>query len=190
MEGDNNEFEVQFEELFRGKFRKLVGTALSLPGINVPEAKDAAEAALQETYKKWPTLTNPGAWVYKATISNVMKIKRKQAREARAIRKAQPNDSLPEAHEDPGLMQAEYQRWVMTILDSLPPAQREAVALCLVDELSPAEAAELLGKSPAALRRGLCAGREALRQQLADVSAPEPGASTIPTPQGEGKEVR
>jgi RNA polymerase sigma-70 factor (ECF subfamily) len=189
-----SEFEVEFAALFREKFRKLAGVALSLTGVTLQEAEDAAETALQQACERWPTLTNPGAWVYKATISNVMKIKRKQAREARAVRSAQPDDCQPAAREDPGLMEVEYRQWVMSVLDSLPPAQREAVALCLIDELSPAEAGELLGKSGAALRQALHAGREALKRHLAGEPATEPtptaGASTTPAPMAGRKEVR
>jgi RNA polymerase sigma factor (sigma-70 family) len=190
---------AEFEQLFRESFRPLVGMALSLHGITPEEAEDAAEAALEEVLRRWARLDNPRAYAYKATISNVLKIKRKQAGYGRALRcKARLGDFQPEAHEDPGLMEMEYRQWVMTILDSLPPAQREAVALCLVDELSPAEAGELLGKTGAALRQALHAGREALRRHIAGeaaaeaatVPAPKVGAGTIPAAMAGRKEVR
>jgi DNA-directed RNA polymerase specialized sigma24 family protein len=165
-------------------FRKLVTTALSLGGITFEEANDAAETALKEVWEKWQKLDTPHAWAYKATVSNVLKIKRKQANNARALqRQVYRGDFQPEAFNDPGLTQLEYRQWVMSLLDSLPEAQRDAVALCLVDGFSPAEAAELLGKSGAALRQALHAGREALIRQLAAEpttgAGPETDASTI-----------
>lgn len=189
VEGDSAGFEAEFAQLFRETFRSLVRTALSLSGITPEEAEDAAETALREAYERWPTLTNPRAWVFKATISNVKKIKRQQTRQARAVRKVQP-DYQAEAHEDPGLAQVEYRQWVMSILDSLPPAQRAAVALCLIDEFSPAEAGEILGKSGAALRQALHAGREVLKRQLAGEPAPKAGASTTDAPAAGRKEAR
>ena len=67
-------------------------------------------------------------------------------------------------------------------------------ALCLVDEFSPAEAAGLLGKSGAALRQALHAGREALIRHLADgpttEPTPEADPSTSSAPMAGRKEVR
>ena len=185
----------EFEEFFREMFRKLVKTALSLGGITFEEASDAAEMALKEVWEHWQALTNPHAWAYKATVSNVLKIKRKQANDARVLQhQVHRGDFQPEAYEDLGLAEFEYRQWVMSLLDSLPKAQREAVALCLVDELSPAEAAEVLGKTGAALRQALHAGREALIRHLAGEPttepAPEADASTIPAPMAGRKEVR
>jgi DNA-directed RNA polymerase specialized sigma24 family protein len=189
---------AEFEQLFREIFRPLAGMALSLSGITPEEAEDAAEMALQEVLQRWAMLDNPRAYAYKATISNVLKIKRTQVRHAQAVRrKIRRGDFQPEAHADPGLMEVEYRQWVMTLLDSLPHAQREAVALCLVDELSPAEAGELLGKTGAALRQALHAGREALRRRIADEAAAEATApatraeaSTIPAVTAGRKEDR
>jgi RNA polymerase sigma-70 factor (ECF subfamily) len=187
--------DAEFEEFFREMFRKLAATAFSLGGITFEEANDAAEMALKEVWEKWQTLDTPHAWAYKAAVSNVLKIKRKQANDARALQhQVHRGDFQPEAYEDPGLAELEYRQWVMSLLDSLPKAQREAVALCLVDELSPAEAAQLLGKTGAALRQALHAGREALQRHLAceptTELAPEADASTIPAPTAGRKEVR
>jgi DNA-directed RNA polymerase specialized sigma24 family protein len=124
---------AEFEQLLREIFRPLVGMALSLYGITPEEAADAAEAALKEVLQRWATLDNPRAYAYRATRSNVLKIKRTQARHDRALlRKIRRGDFQPEAHADPGLMEVEYRQWVMSMLDSLPRAQREAVALCAI----------------------------------------------------------
>jgi DNA-directed RNA polymerase specialized sigma24 family protein len=189
----------EFEQFFREMFRKLVMTALSLGGITFEEANDAAELALKEVWEKWQTLTSPHAWAYKATVSNVLKIKRKQANDTRVLlQQVHRGDFQPEAYEDPGLAELEYRQWVMSLLDSLPKAQREAVALCLIAGFSPAEAAELLGKTGAALRQALHVGREALIRHLVGEPATEPtlepgaqaGASTIPAPMARRKEVQ
>ena len=185
----------EFGEFFREMFRKLVKTALSLGGVTLEEAKDAAEMALKEVWEHWQKLTNPQAWAYRATVNNVLKIKRKQANDARVLqRKVHLGDLQPEAHEDSGLAELEYRQWVMSLLDSLPTAQREAIALCLVDGFSPAEAAELLGKTGTALRQALHAGREALIRHLASAPAiepaPEAGVSTISALVAGRKEVR
>ena len=61
-------------------------------------------------------------------------------------------------------------------LAALPDAQREAVLLCAVERLEPAEAAWVAGVSAAAFRQRLARGRALLRAAL-DSSAPSPRAA-------------
>lgn len=181
----------EFEAFFRQMFRPLVALGLSLGGFTLEEAEDAAEAALEEVLRRWSDLTNPQGFAYKAAVSNLMKIRRKQASQNRALRKIH-GDFQPEAHEDPGLAAVEFRQWAMSLISSLPRAQRDAAAFCFIDGLSPAEAAELLGKTGPALRQALHAAREALQSQL-DTPAgfsPKTGASTVYVTVPDRKEVQ
>lgn len=61
-------------------------------------------------------------------------------------------------------------RSVLRLLETLPPAQREVLALA-VDGFTPTEIAELLGKTRAAVRKNLQFARERLKHELAFRSA-------------------
>jgi RNA polymerase sigma factor (sigma-70 family) len=181
----------EYEAFFRQMFRPLVALGLSLGGFTLEEAEDAAEAALEEVLQRWPSLTNPQGFAYKAIASNLMKIRRKQASQHRAMKKAR-GDFQPEAHEDPGLAAVEFRQWAMSLISSLPPAQRDAAACCFIDGLTPAEAARLLGKTGPALRQALHAARKALQSQL-DTPAglsPKTGTSTVYAAVPDRKEVQ
>jgi RNA polymerase sigma factor (sigma-70 family) len=59
----------------------------------------------------------------------------------------------------------EDRQWVTQLLNGLPPAQREAMAL-IVDEYSPTEIAQLLGASPEAVRQRLYVARQRLENEI------------------------
>lgn len=175
----------EFEELFRQLFRPLTMIGLAA-GLTAEEAKDAAETALLEVSQRWLTLTNPAAWAYRATLSAIKKTWRKQAAEERALERKFSGSTPPEIYEDPELAAVDYRQWAMSLLRALPPAQRAAAAYCLIDGLTPAEAAELAGIPGATMRQRLRAAITSLRQLLAEDAA-EPGGlercggtSTIP----------
>jgi RNA polymerase sigma factor (sigma-70 family) len=174
--GPAGESGAEFEQLFREMFRRLTAAALSL-GLTLEESKDAAETALAEVSQKWSTLDNPRAWAYRATVSAVLKIRRKEAADAAAlVRKIRRGDYRPEDHQDPGLAAVEFRLWVGSLLDSLPAAQRDAVAVCFIDGFTSAEAAELLGTTATAIRARLHAARQNLKRYLAADAAAEAAA--------------
>jgi DNA-directed RNA polymerase specialized sigma24 family protein len=165
----------EFEDLFRSEFPRLTAIALSTPGITFDEARDAAESALGEVARRWGELGNPQGYAYKATISHLMRIKNNRRRQDQIVRRhVITGAARPEALEDPAIAAVEFRDWVKSILGQLPPAQREAAACCLIDEMSPAEAGVLLGKTGAALRQALRAARLTLQHLLAEQDAGEP----------------
>ncbi len=183
-----------FDRLFRETFRPLTAVGLAA-GLTLQDAEDAAEMALLEVSQRWPTLTTPRAWAYRATFSAIKKNWRKQSAEARALERKFPHgDYPPETYEDPGLAAVDYHDWVTTLLRALPPAQREAAACCLVDGLTPAEAARLLGIPGATMRQRLRAALQSLHLLVeADVKAAgsgrRAGTRTIPAVTAGRKEV-
>ena len=74
-------------------------------------------------------------------------------------------DETPDAEE--GLQRAQLAARVRAAVAMLPPRQRAAIALCHYEELSGAEAAEILDVSVEALESLLARGRRALRTALA-----------------------
>jgi RNA polymerase sigma-70 factor (ECF subfamily) len=91
--------------------------------------------------------------------------------------------AVPPEHDlDPALTAPEQQEWVTRLLKSLPPAEREVLAF-VVDGFTPQEIALLLGKTNAAVRQNLYAGRTRLRKNLTETGEPEspprhPGGGT------------
>jgi RNA polymerase sigma factor (sigma-70 family) len=153
-----------FEELFRDAYQALLRDAI-FAGGNLHEAEDAVSAALEEVLRRWDRIDNPRAYARRATISLLIKNK---ARGQQRIRdRIIQRGEYPIEHDlDPGLTVWEEQEWVMQLLESLPPAQREVVA-CMVDMFPRKEIAQLLGKTDAAVRQNLCAARKSLVSYLA-----------------------
>jgi DNA-directed RNA polymerase specialized sigma24 family protein len=109
-------------------------------------------------------------------VNAALKIRRKQAADARALGKVRDCVYYSESDQDRGLAAVEYREWVLSLLRRLPPAQQEAAAFCLVDGFTPAEAAELLGTTATAMRARLYAARESLRHYLTEENAAETSA--------------
>ncbi len=61
----------------------------------------------------------------------------------------------------------------MAAIRRLPEGQRAVVVLVALGELTPSQAARVLGKPAGTVRRLLCQARVALHQALADATAPE-----------------
>jgi RNA polymerase sigma factor (sigma-70 family) len=153
-----------FEDLFRDAYRGLLRDAI-FAGGNLHEAEDAVSAALEEVLRRWDRIDDPRAYARRATISTL--IKNKQRGQQRIRDRMIQRGAYLTAHDlDPGLTVWEEQEWVMQLLESLPPAQREVLA-CLVDTFPRKEIAWLLGKTDAAVRQNLCAARKSLGSQLA-----------------------
>jgi RNA polymerase sigma factor (sigma-70 family) len=77
---------------------------------------------------------------------------------------------LEEAREPAQVGHVELQR-VLAVLDRLPEAQREAISLIAIEEMSYAEAAAVLGIPVGTLMSRLARGREALRRMLDEAPA-------------------
>lgn len=153
-----------FEELFRDAYQALLRDAI-FAGGDPAEAEDAVSAALEEVLRRWDRIDNPRAYARKATISILIKNKERGQQRLRD-RIIQRGQYPTEQDTDPGLTVWEEQEWVMQLLESLPPAQREVLA-CMVDLFPRKEIAQLLGKTDAAVRQNLCAARKSLVSYLA-----------------------
>jgi RNA polymerase sigma factor (sigma-70 family) len=171
-----------FEDLFRDAYRGLLRDAI-FAGGNLHEAEDAVSAALEEVLRRWDRIDDPRAYARRATISILIKNKQRGQQRVRD-RMIQRGAYLTEHDLDPGLTVWEEQEWVMQLLESLPPAQREVLA-CLVDMFPRKEIAELLGKTDAAVRQNLCAARTSLVSYLAGRAGS--GQAPVTTTRGEGR---
>lgn len=150
-----------FEEFFRGAYRKLLTVAIYL-GATESEAEEAVASAMEEVFRRWREIGNPLAYARKATVSNFLKSK---SRHNRLIRRLIERGEGAGHYEDAGLTVWEDRQWVAQLLNALSPAQREVMAAVL-QEFRPAEVAQLLGTTPAAVRQNLLAARRRLVQSL------------------------
>jgi RNA polymerase sigma-70 factor (ECF subfamily) len=144
-------------------YRYFLAAPMAL-GATVDEAYEAVQATITDMLEKdtWSRLNlNPKAWVYLAVRHTYYDQQRKRRRDRAVETLPLPSGGDPDGR--PNVW--EHRQWVAQLLASLPPAQREVFALTL-DELSPREIADLLGKTPATIRQNLAHARKRLRANL------------------------
>lgn len=158
-----------FATWFRGNYGNLMADLMRV-GANFDEAQEHAAEAATDLFKAWETVEHPRAWARQAAIHYLIKSRERgqQRLKERLIQTGQ----VTSAREDRRLTAWEDQEWVMDLLTSLPPAQKEVIA-CVVDHFSPAEIAKLLGKTPATIRRALADARQRLKHDLAAAAKAE-----------------
>jgi RNA polymerase sigma factor (sigma-70 family) len=142
----------------RDRYRELMRIAM-YAGATEDQAHDAVQDALIEVAKRWRTIGDPMPYARSAVINNVRRIRRSER-----SRLARQNTYLVQNFERPP---DEPNVWddrdvVEEMLSKLTPDQREIVQL-LLEELSPAEVANMLGRSYDAVRSALTAMRKRLR---------------------------
>jgi RNA polymerase sigma factor (sigma-70 family) len=167
-----------FEDLYRKNYRLLVKIAMYM-GAGKADAEDAADEAMTEVFTRWRQITSPVAYARRAVVSHFLKNKERGPDRVRA-RLRERGEGRHEGREDTGLTIWEDTQWVTQLLRSLPPAQREVMAL-VVDEFPPGEIATLLGRNPPAIRQNLAAARRRLAQALEQDNAATRHISTAAT---------
>jgi RNA polymerase sigma-70 factor (ECF subfamily) len=133
-------------------------------GATMQEAEDAVQTTMSELLRRWEAIGNRFGYARRAVISNYLKEKTRGLKRIRD-HQIELGDVTPEVDDGRAMTAWEDEQWVLQILESLPPAQREVMAF-VVDEFKPIEIAELLGKTPEAIRRNLHATRQRLRRTL------------------------
>jgi len=160
-EGDAPATNGSPEDFFRARYRELVRRVGYL-GATHQEADDAASAALVDVLRHWSTIDNPVAYARRAVVSKFIQARQRERR--RLHRLVEGGEWIaPAAGAE--LSEWEGREWVMQQIRSLPPRQRDAMA-CLVDGLSSAEAAAVLGQTPEAVRQNWASARRRLRTAL------------------------
>jgi RNA polymerase sigma-70 factor (ECF subfamily) len=163
--------EAAFSAFFRSDYQSLL-RAVIFTGGEPHEAEDALEDAMCVAYEKWESIESPHAYVRTVAIRKLIKTKDRKRREQSAT----SDGDGAESGETTGQEIWEQQEWVSSVLEQLPPAQRQ-VLTCVVEELKPAEIAVLLGKNPDAVRQNLSAARKRLKKYLAETSRAEIAAT-------------
>jgi DNA-directed RNA polymerase specialized sigma24 family protein len=159
----------RFGVWFRGNFAKLTRDLMTA-GADFHEAQDAAADAAADLLSRWTEVDHPYAYARRTAIHSL--IKRRERGPRRLQGRMIARGDVMSSGEDPGLTAWEDQEWVTGLLKSLPAGQREVIA-CIVDDFTPAEAAQLLGRTPAAARRALADARIRLKRDLASMTQNE-----------------
>ena len=112
-------------------------------------------------------------WLLAVAANEVRTQWRRASRQLRVARRVGPPPDVRD-HADGVVASLEGRRRVHAVLDAiqrLPAGQRDAVALCLVAEVSPAEAARVLGVTEATVRSRIHRARQKLRALLPEESS-------------------
>ncbi len=161
---------------FRGSYRKVLATVIAA-GATLQEAEDAVSDAMQAVLQAWGRIESPLAYARRAALRRFYKVRIRSRTHEQVSLDLLPDDN---GSTDPTLTVWEDGQYVTQLLESLPHAQREAMALA-VDEFSPIEISLLLGTSDDAVRQRLHVARKRLKP-LTDID----GASNEPTQPKEG----
>jgi RNA polymerase sigma factor (sigma-70 family) len=154
-----------FCDFFRTWYRPLVRDVIFAGGHH-DEAEDAVSVAMTEVFQRWDTIENPQAYARRVAINYA--IRNRQRGLLRITERLVERGDVPlEGDLDPGLLIWEQREWVTLLLKSLSPAERQVLAF-VVDAFRPAEIAQLLGKTEAAVRQNLHTARKRLARRLGE----------------------
>ena len=133
------------------------------------DADDAWSETFLAALRSWPELpedTNVEAWLVRVARRKAIDITRARARHAI------PSDDLPDRPSRLGNPEND-DSGVWAAVAALPERQRLAIAYHYVGGLPHAETAEIIGGSPAAVRRASADGIKSLRKRLSAGDATE-----------------
>lgn len=153
--------EEAFDEFTKETYGKIVAT-VRLVVRDTATAQDVAQEAFARAYINWPKLWpdgNPSGWTYRVATNLAISLRRRAAREVKAVTRLSKRDDMvvenPDAYPE-----------LHAAVAKLPTRQRAAVALHYVLGLTMEEAASALGCRPGTVKSLLFSARERLRKEL------------------------
>lgn len=162
-EPEQPDAQTEAEDFFRAEYHGLHALAGYLGATN-QEAHDAVMTAMSDLIRRWSEVDSPRAYARLCVMHAFIQGRQRERRRLeRLIERRAVSDST--SADDVGLADWEGRQWVLQKLRALPPRQREVLAL-VVDGMSPAEAALVLGRSGAAVRQSLLEARLRLSKEL------------------------
>jgi RNA polymerase sigma-70 factor (ECF subfamily) len=161
------------EDFFRRHYRDLIKITMFV-GANEEQAKDAVAGALVAVVRSWDRIDDPLRWATRAAINHFYKEKTRGPERLRS-RLMEKGAGTAEGADDHQMSVWEDRQWVNQMLASLTPKQA-AVMTLLIQGFTPTEIADLLGRTPEAVRQNLLQARRRL-QKAVQQSAPR---STTP----------
>jgi RNA polymerase sigma-70 factor (ECF subfamily) len=160
-----------FGELFERHIEAVWNYAYRLTG-SWCRAEDLASATFLTAWHKRAqvTLIRDSAlpWLYTVATYKARSEYRRASRFRRAVARMPVTDTVAD-HADAVAGRIDDNRRlrdVLSAIERLPRAERQAVELCLLGEVSTADAAKVLGVAEVSVRTRICRARRRLRTQL------------------------
>ncbi len=156
---------ISFEQFFRREYSSLVALGTALTGDRAT-GEDLAQEALRVTHGRWSEVSGyelPVGFSRRAMIDRASNERRRRGREARALRRLAAGRAVARGGGDASPLDPLWAE-----VAALPGNQRAAVALRYVDDLSPAEIADVLGCAEATVRVHLHRAHKTLASRLGD----------------------
>jgi RNA polymerase sigma factor (sigma-70 family) len=164
---------ASYVEFYRTALPRLIAL-LRYNGAELHEAADMAQEALMAALPpKWETLSDPYAWCRVVALRNFRRLAQRHRHESLADDLEAFDNRVAYWSSFQKLAEVEAGDEILSLLRRLPARQREIMALTY-DGSTPAEIAETLGVSPAAVRASLMKARSALKAALAERRAERP----------------
>lgn len=164
-----------FAELFEQHIAAVWNYAYRLTG-SWATAEDLAANTFLIAWRKRETVdfegANPLPWLYTVAANLARSEGRRLGRFQRALSRLPRPQAQPDHADDvvTDLDADRHSRRIAAAVRSLPSAEREAVELCLLGELSTADAAAALGIAEVSVRSRLSRARARLRDILKEVA--------------------
>jgi RNA polymerase sigma factor (sigma-70 family) len=155
----------EFREFYLENFANFVSFAFLVGNFRTrAEAEDIVQEVLVKVLPHWSSIQEPRGYV----LSAIRRAAWASARRSRMYRAVLSEDIAEMADPSDELALHEAGIWVNEILGTLPPRQREAVALHYQAGLPIAEVSERMEMSPVSVRSTLRHAREKLRRYIGD----------------------
>ncbi|MCX6378728.1 MAG: RNA polymerase sigma factor [Armatimonadetes bacterium] len=172
LAGDRHAYRILMERYYRIVFR-LCRSILR----HAEDAEDATQEVFVRAFQSLGQFAGRGAfggWLRRLTVNHCLN--RTQTVSARVAAKSYSLDTLTEslqtsreADPEEQLLRSEEQKRIHDELDLLPPQQRVALALRLLEGLTYEEIADIMGVPVNSVRSWLHRGRTRLREALQEV---------------------
>lgn len=161
-----------FTILTRRHLKRSLGLAHRIVG-NAQDAEEIVQDAFLGVWRRADGWRGDGAsfatWLYRIVVNRSLDYRRR-----RGFAPIEEADNLPAPAPDAYATVAEQQlaAWVDTVIAALPERQRAALSLCYYQEMTCAEAAEVLQVSVSAMESLLVRARRVLRAKLQPLIGP------------------
>ena len=165
---------LDLDRLYREHFTSLWRMARAM-GVAEAALDDVVQEAFVIALRKWETFNGRSqvkTWLTGILINVARNQRRKQRRRTEPL-----SESLRDSSPDPEVeaQRREVRRRLMTLLSTLPDAQREAWVLCELESMTAREAGEALGVSPNTVSSRLRLARQHIARCAARVASAERG---------------
>lgn len=149
---------VRVDELFDQHYLGLVRVAASVVGD-----RETAEDVVQDVFAALPSrVDNPRGYLITAVFNRSRSVLRRR----KVALRFRMHDQPPAESADQPALRADERERVLSAIRGLPDRQRQVVVLRYLEDLSPAEVADLLGISKEAVASSLNRALDSLREKL------------------------